>query len=349
MTALGTNLKPKTLVTPHKTMLSILRNIPVLCFHDIATPGGMSLKRFQDHLETIRNMGFQTISAQELLAVCLREQPLRDKPIVLTFDDCHVSNWMHAIPELERRGMRGIFFAVTDFVHSGPIRTQRNAPVFASASDSFKDALSKRDYSQFMTREELVSAVTDHGMEIYSHTARHQGCFRDLTVAASVCQGHWSAHGIYDHPLEDMPTFTRGSAYAYNGYWPQKEQLSQKRFNCRTDEERLLFCVQDFCTSLEVIKEINKEARQLICWPWGEFDNITIQAAKKAGFTGAFNLDRFYNGPGTDPFHLHRLPVSHHKSRQWLRSRLHMYTTRPGAILFNKFFKKISTKHRAKP
>lgn len=320
-----------------------LTNIPVLCFHDIATPGGMSLELFRAHLDTICHMGFHTISAQELLTICLGKRQLRGKPIVVTFDDCHVSNWIHAVPELKKRGMRGVFFAITDFIIPGPLRTRQTAPPFKSASESFAQALRHQDYSQFMTRNELIAVLADHDMEVYSHTSRHQGCFRNLTRVATVDTGHWSAHGIYDQPAGNLPTYQVGSAYAYNGYWPRLPDNDPTSLHKRSDEERMTFCVRDFEKSIRVMKELNQAEHQLICWPWGEFDEVTIKAAKQAGFSGAFNLDRFVIGPGTDPFHLHRLPVSHRKSVKWLRSRLLMYASRPGAMVFRKFFKKKSS------
>lgn len=321
-------------------MPPFLTNIPILCFHDLATPEGMSLERFRAHLDVIEKMGFTTISGQELLAICSGRKQLLGKPLVITFDDCHVSNWIHAVPELVKRGMRGIFFAITDFITQGPVRTAQTAPVFVSAHRAFTQALTRNDYSQFMTREELIATVADHGMEVYSHTSRHQGCFRSLTQKATVSDGHWSAYGIYDRPQNGWPTYERGSAYAYNGFWPTGPGGTLESFRKRSDQERFDFCVQDFTRSFKTIKAINKATTQLICWPWGEFDAVTIKAAQEAGFAGGFNLDRFYNGPGTDPFHFHRIPVTNRKTARWLKTRLRMHGSRPGAMIFSKFFRK---------
>jgi peptidoglycan/xylan/chitin deacetylase (PgdA/CDA1 family) len=300
----------------------------------------MTLTRFRAHLDVIEAMGFTTISGQELLAICSGQTKLQGKPIVITFDDCHVSNWIYAIPELRKRSMHGIFFAITDFITQGPVRNSQTVPSFLSAHDAFIQALTLNDCSQFMTREELISAVADHGMEVYSHSSRHQGCFRRLTQKVTVSDGHWSSYGIYDRPQGDWPTYERGSAYAYNGFWPTGPGGTSESFHKRSDQERFDFCLQDFTRSFTAIQAINETRAQLICWPWGEFDAITIEAARKAGFAGAFNLDRFYNGPGTDPFHLHRIPVTTRKTSQWLRTRLRMHASRPGAMLFSKFFRK---------
>jgi len=321
-------------------MTPSIHNIPILCYHDIGTPGGHPLKLFCDHLDAILEMGFQTISARELTQICRGEKRPRGRQIVITFDDAHVSNWLYAVPELAKRDMCGVFFPITDFIWDGPRRTLENAPIFSKASESFRQALRNKEYSQFMTRQELASSVHDFGMEIYSHTTCHQGCFKSLTFLAPVSEGHWSAHGIYDHPADNLPTFDYGSAYAFNGFWPENQGEKNLTFRRRTDAERYDFCLKDFRRSLDVIREINKADTQLICWPWGHFDKITVQAAREAGYEGAFSLDRFRNGPGTDPFYLHRIGIGRKKDAAWLKNRLRMHLTSLGATIFYKFFRK---------
>jgi peptidoglycan/xylan/chitin deacetylase (PgdA/CDA1 family) len=236
--------------------------------------------------------------------------------------------------------MCGVFFPVTDFIGDGPVRSLADAPVLVRASQSYRQALEDKEYSQFMTRQELSSSVHDFGMEIYSHTTCHQGCFKSLTFLAPVSDGHWSAHGIYDHPGDDLPTFEYGSAYAFNGFWPENQDKKNLTFRRRTDAERYDFCLNDFRRSLNVIREINRADTQLICWPWGHFDKLTVQAARETGYEGAFSLDRFRNGPGTDPFYLHRIGIGRKKDAAWLKNRLRMHTTSLGATIFYKFFRK---------
>jgi peptidoglycan/xylan/chitin deacetylase (PgdA/CDA1 family) len=321
-------------------MTPSIHNIPILCYHDIGTPGGHPLNLFCNHLDAILELGFQTISAQHLVRICKGEIRPRSKQIVITFDDAHVSNWLYAIPELVKRNMCGVFFPITNFIWDGPVRTVEDVPVLAKASDSFRQALRNKIYSQFMTRQELASAVRDFGMEVYSHTTCHQGCFKNLTFLAPVSMGHWSAHGIYNRPDDHLPTFEYGSAYAFNGFWPVQQKTKKLIFKRRSNDERYAFCLQDFTASLNVIRNINRAKTQLICWPWGHFDKITIQAARDAGYDGAFSLDRFHNGPGTNPFYLHRIGVGRKKNASWLKNRLRMHMTSIGASVFYKFFRK---------
>jgi hypothetical protein len=236
--------------------------------------------------------------------------------------------------------MRGVFFAVTDFIEAAPPREPKSISTLAKLSDAFRMALKDDDLSQFMNMGELKAAIQDFGMEVYSHTSRHQGCFINLQQTGTVAtKEHWSIYGIYNNPQPEYPVFRIGSAYAYNGYWPD-EQAKVRKFRPRSDEERYKFCLNDFKRSYEIIKEINKSDLQLFCWPWGHFDKLCTQALKKAGFHGAFTLERFRNGPGTNPFRIHRIGVGRKKNEKWLRNRLLMHGASIGSMIFFKFFRK---------
>jgi glycosyltransferase involved in cell wall biosynthesis len=191
-----------------------------------------------------------------------------------------------------------------------------------------------------MNVAELTSAIHEYGMEIYAHTTNHQACFKNLRWLGNFSEkSHWTTWGIYPNFYPEYPVFERGSAYAYNGFWPyfDDDRFSFKR---RSDAERYDFCLNDFCECYEKITAINQQNRQLFCWPWGEFDAISTQALKKAGFAGAFTLERSRNGHGKDPFRLSRILVGRTKPHTWLRARLRMHYPAVGANLFFKYFRK---------
>ena len=327
--------------------ITMRRNIPILCYHAIDTSGdsgralGHTRALFARHLDLIQALGFTTISASGLLDICAGPRPLDRRYIVLTFDDGHVSHWLDAAPMLAERNMTGVFFAVTDFIRPGRPRTREQAPPPLDASDAFARALTEGDCSPFMNASELSALVHDLGMEVFSHTAAHQACFRSLKRVGSLpAQAHWSARGIYPDPHAALPVFEHGSAYACNGYWPREPRDDAPAFRRRSDAERQVFCVEDFKRSIERISAVNRAGRQLLCWPWGEFDPVAEEAARSAGFSGAFTLERSPNGPGTDPFRLGRVRIGRTKSVRWLSVRLRMHATAAGASALSRPFRK---------
>lgn len=322
-------------------MFNLLRNIPILCYHDVGTPGGHPLELFEGHLRLLKNKGYKTISALKLYQIIKGEEKIRDKYILITFDDCHISNWKYAVPLLRKYDFKAIFFAVTDFIVEGKLREPQKITELKKLSTSFRLALEKKDFSQFMNLSELKALILDFGHEVYSHSKRHQGCFKNLEFRGVLKEkSHWSVWGIYNQPKEHYPFFDIGSAYVYDGFWPILESKRKIEFQRRSSKERYEFCLRDFQESLTKIREINGQERQFFCWPWGHFDTIALKALKEAGYHGAFSLERFRNGYGTNPFYLHRIGIGRKKDARWLKQRLFMHGNLLGSMLFFKFFRK---------
>ena len=325
----------------------IRRSIPVFCYHDVGPHGGLTLARFQEHLDAIEALGFATLSGRELLDVFAGRAGLRGRQMALTFDDGHVSALSVIAPELARRNMTGIFFAVTDFIAPGAVRKPSRLPEPKPAPDYFRDAILDEDYSQFINEGE-IAALIEQGHEVWGHSARHQGCFRtpDPRPPLGNPKARWPAVAIYPpgarERTPDAATFAEGSAYVYNGFWPVPDAaaIGGWRFIRRTDEERRALCRGDFARCMERIKALNKSEIQLFCWPWGQFDALAEEELKRAGFAGAFTLDRGPNTPGSNPFRIHRVGVGRTKTGSWVRQRLRMYCTAPGASVFFKRFTK---------
>ncbi|MGE4290611.1 MAG: glycosyltransferase [Desulfovibrio sp.] len=316
-------------------------NIPILCYHDVSPArGSLSLERFCEHLDALRDDGWRSITARELYDVVTGKRPVPRKALVLTFDDGHWSNFLRVAPELEKRGLSGVFFAVTDFIVPGTARTLADAPADKPMPDCFRDALTLQDYSQFINEGE-IQALLSAGHEVHAHGARHQGCFRTLAPRGPLGtpKAHWASVGIYPDPRPGLPSFEVGSAYVYDGFWPASAD-QEPRFVRRSEAERLEFCRRDFSRSLERIRDLNRCDVQLFCWPWGNSDAKAESELKQAGFQGAFTLERGPNVRGTDPFRLKRIGVASGKSGKWLQSRLRMYSSAPGALLFFKKLRK---------
>jgi len=315
----------------------IRTSIPVLCYHNVSDVDGHTPQRFCEHLDALTDAGFRTISSRELLSVVRGKMKAPRKSVVLTFDDGHISNWLNVVPELEKRDMTGTFFALSDFTVSGPVRTLGSAPAMRAMPEGFKDALLNGDYSQFINESE-IKEMLNKGMEIFSHGCRHQGTFRTLKPCALMGEEHvrWPAWSIYPGFKADWPTFDAASAYVYDGFWPKFNGSGEPYFALRPTAERLAFCRKDFRKSLERIRELNGYDEQLFCWPWGQFCDDAEAELKKAGYVGAFTLERWVNAKGTDPFRLNRIGVGKPKTGKWLQSRLRMYGSDPAARVFFK-------------
>lgn len=331
-------------------------SIPVLCYHNVSDCDGHSPRRFEEHLAAIRDAGYRSISARELVAGMRADAPLPDKACVLTFDDCHLSNWTVAAPLLAKYGLTATFFCVTDFIGQGARRPQHgpegDGPELFTAPESFRRVLDADDRSQFLNEAELKAMIADYGFEVYAHSARHQGCFRSLVKTADLgdAHAHWSATGIYPEAMRRAPGATRlplfeaGSAYVYNGYWPvhgSPEAGGGVYYRRRTDAERRALCLEDFGRCLERIRDINGHGdEQYFCWPWGQFDALAEACLRETGFKAAFTLERSANVAGGDPMRIFRIGVGKTKDGAWVERRLRMYSGSLRARVFFKYLRK---------
>lgn len=331
-------------------------SIPVFCYHNVSDCDGHTPRRFEEHLAAIRDAGYRTISARELVSGMAGRAPLPEKACVLTFDDCHLSNWTLAAPLLAKYGMTGVFFCVTDFIGQGTKRPQLapqdGGPELFTAPASFRQVLGADDRTQFLNEAELRAMIDDYGFEVHGHSARHQGCFRSLVKTANFgdAHAHWSATGIYPADMRQaqdagaLPLFQHASGYVYNGYWPRhggEDTGGGVYYRRRTDAERRAFCLADFRRCYARIRDINACGdEQYFCWPWGQYDALAEDCAREAGFRAAFTLERSANARGGNVMRIHRLGVGRDKDGAWVQSRLRMYDGSLRAKVFFKYLRK---------
>lgn len=70
----------------------------------------------EEQMNYLASNGFTTIDFYDLSRAITHQQPLPPKPVILTFDDGYLDNYLNAYPILERYGFKGTFFVVTEFV-----------------------------------------------------------------------------------------------------------------------------------------------------------------------------------------------------------------------------------------
>lgn len=99
---------------------------------------------FAAQLDYLAQEGYTTITPQDYARARKGKQELPAKPVILSFDDGYEDNWRVVLPMLQERGMKAVFYVVTN------------------------------DIGQpgYMTWDNLFD-LEHSGMEIGSHTANH--------------------------------------------------------------------------------------------------------------------------------------------------------------------------------
>ena len=95
--------------------------LPVLMYHAINEKSSkvgkyvISPKRFEEDIIYLKNNGYQTVSAKQLVKYVYSGEALPEKPIVLTFDDGMYNNLEYALPILRKYGFCAVFSVVGSY------------------------------------------------------------------------------------------------------------------------------------------------------------------------------------------------------------------------------------------
>lgn len=83
-------------------------DVPILMFHHISDEPGSVLTSdfFRSYMAELKENGYQTIFYDDLYAFVKGEGELPDKPIIISFDDGYLSNYLYAYPILKGLGMK---------------------------------------------------------------------------------------------------------------------------------------------------------------------------------------------------------------------------------------------------
>ena len=321
-------------------------SIPILCYRNISPVCGITPEEFRSHLEWLSAHEWRSLPLERVIDYVKGGEPPPPRSYVLTFDDCYLDNWVHAAPLLREFGVGASFGVVTAYLHDGPRRPDAATPgadlrELPVARDAWDRAVERNDPTAFMNRAELRALVDEQGHGLFGHTHTHQACFRsDKPIDREPGDMHPGVRGIYLELRDGLPMYPSGSAYAHNGFWPaSSDQLLESKLIERTTSERIEFCLNEFTLCRERLEELTGRAARAMSWPWGEYDDMAVEAALLAGYEAALSMDCGANRPGTPVFALRRVRMQGGVACGELRRRLRIAKNPLLAGLFRRIYR----------
>ena len=150
--------------------------IPVIMYHSVGPdyPGWRwnhlktPLEVFEGQMRILRDRGWNTISLKQLHEHMKDNAQVPDHPVVLTFDDGYLDNWVYAFPILKKYGHRAVIWMSSDFVDPrGEIRRNMD--------DVWEGRVRREDLdiNGFLSWEEMKSMIKSGHIEIQSHGQTH--------------------------------------------------------------------------------------------------------------------------------------------------------------------------------
>ncbi|MBW9145997.1 polysaccharide deacetylase family protein [Clostridium sp. CM027] len=126
------------------------KSVPVLMYHSIDyekdNPIRLPVKRFEEQLKYLKDNGYYTITLTNLYEYLIKDIPIPEKSIVLTFDDGYEDNYTDMFPVLKKYNFKATIFVITGSIDKSP---------------------------NYMTSKQLVE-MEKYGVEIGSHTVKHE-------------------------------------------------------------------------------------------------------------------------------------------------------------------------------
>src|ERR1700676_3030882 len=110
-------------VIPRASVILAKKQVPILCYHQIrdwkSTDSKVSRTyivppaAFAAQMRMLADSGYHTISPDQLYAYLISGARLPEKPVMLSFDDTDLDQFVTGYPEMKKYGFKGVFFIMT--------------------------------------------------------------------------------------------------------------------------------------------------------------------------------------------------------------------------------------------
>lgn len=96
-------------------------SLPIIMYHSVVDNPDrigkyvITPQKLEEDIRYLKDCGYSSISANQLIKYVYNNEPLPEKPIMITFDDGMYNNMKYALPILEKYGFSAIFSVVGSY------------------------------------------------------------------------------------------------------------------------------------------------------------------------------------------------------------------------------------------
>ena len=154
--------------------------IPVLMYHHVNPEGNfinVSPETFELQMRYLKDKGFTAVHADELSDILSGKVSAPRKPVMITFDDGWLDNWVFGFPVLKRFGMKAVIFLITSRLARQGIRLrsdQGRADALPTHRESAALVENGRADEVMLSWDEVAAMKASGLVEFHSHTHTHQ-------------------------------------------------------------------------------------------------------------------------------------------------------------------------------
>lgn len=100
------------------------QSVPVLNYHQINDRDENALTvhtdQFEAQMKYLTEEGYHVITPEEMISAWENDEPLPEKPVIITFDDGYADNYRNAYPILQKYNQKATIFLISDYVSTYP-------------------------------------------------------------------------------------------------------------------------------------------------------------------------------------------------------------------------------------
>ncbi|MBU2590563.1 MAG: polysaccharide deacetylase family protein [Nitrospinae bacterium] len=266
----------------------------ILYYHRIypASPApDVTLDLFEWQMKYLKKR-YTILSLDELLAYIDGKVKLDRPGVAITFDDGWFDNFVYAYPILKKYNIKATIFVSTGNIWDKRLVRKRIDEVAdisildrpLTVADGHLNALAG-DRSQFLTWDELREMQESGLVSVQSHGVTHRKVFSDDKSSGILKE---DSRWVYSSPL---PGVALGE-----GIYPVKSGLVSRSFSpnvgsWESDEEMEKRIMGELAESRDRISTEIGVSPTHLCWPWGEYNELSIELAAKAGYSACYTTE----------------------------------------------------------
>lgn len=342
-----------------------------MCYHNVNYSKRINPENFEKNLIALKSNGFKPIRLQEIYDYIARSENPPKKSVHITFDDGYADNFIYAYPLLKKYGFFATIFLVVNKVVNGMKRATYEELLSLNMTNKIDEFLKK---SRYVSWDEVREMSNSGIFEIGSHSLNHSACFssktprkfsnsavyewfyeltNDKRLGVPIYEKKWNCavNCVKDdvNLRNHMASFVskKGGIIFFKNHSAQRILLKEYNkylkthtvnFEVENENIRMKRAKLEIEDSKKIIQDKIGKDVDFFCYPWGDYDKISVETVKQAGYKGALTLNIGLNGKKTDPFLMNRVEV---RSGKWLEKRLKIYKSRSLSFIYSKVYRKI--------
>jgi peptidoglycan/xylan/chitin deacetylase (PgdA/CDA1 family) len=277
--------------------------------------GAVCADAFEKQIAYLAKSGYRFIGTADLELFLNEELPQAEKYTMLTFDDGWADNLIWATPILEKYSAKAVLALNTGFVNknSCEIRNSGNYKI-ADSKTALGAAAYGRDYSSFLTWNEVLEMKKSGVWEIQAHGNSHFGCYGSFDDIRGFYpdKQHWTMEfALGEPPFNGAPRTTFRSILA-DRKTLLCDDLKNELRQSKSDNERTRLCknhsspLKTTETSEEFEKRVHEDLNSCrkaisenlgltttsLFWPWGHCSDSSVKIAKECGFKMLLTMEK---------------------------------------------------------